>query len=159
MSYFSTLLCGRAHSLFLPSDLKDDVESFVLMHQKGGATAERAPFRRQLDFWAFSISTAVATNLPPRSDASSKWGAKFADTEAVELPEDLCDLLAIIALAELGPEHEGFNDPAVIIELGNRFAGAGAPEVLKHLRNPDLRLTPLEKALEFAAQMYSEAPM
>ncbi len=153
MSYFATMLSAQAHTLRLPADVKEDVERFVLQHSKGGSKPERTPFRRQLDFWAFSIATALAKKKKPLGGPSSRWGRKFADTRAVQLPEDLCNLLAVLALAELGAEHEGIDDPAEIVELGNRFAGAGAPEVLRSLKSPDLRLTPLEKALDLADGM------
>ena len=72
------------------------------------------------------------------------------------MPDDLCEMLAVIALATLGPEHEGIDDPAQIIELGNRLAGAGCPELLTQLSKPDLRITILDKAVEFAKAMRSK---
>lgn len=157
MSYFSSVLSSQAHTLRLPKAGKDEVERYVLQHQKAGATPEGAPFRRQVDFWAFSIATAVALGLPPLEEKSSKWGKKFADTRAVQMPEVVCEMLAVLALTELGAEHPGLDDPAEIVELGNRLAGAGAPEVLKRLHDPDLRLTVLEKALEFAGTLYADS--
>ena len=153
MSYFTVLLSSQAHTLRLPTESRDDVERYVLQHQKGGANAERAPFRRQLDFWAFAIATAVAADLQPLAEPSSVWGRKFVDTRTVQMPDDLCDLLAVLALKYLGPEGDGVDDPAEIVEVGNRLAGAGCPELLAKLNNPDLRVTTLDKALEFAAQM------
>lgn len=156
MNYFTTFLSTQAHTLRLPDQSKDDVERYVLQHQKGGLTSlERAPFRRQLDFWAFSIATALASGVEPLADGSSVWGKKFADTRSVQMPDNLCELLAVIALTELGHEHEGVDDPKQIIELGNRFAGAGCPKVLEQLNDPDLRITALEKALNFATSLRS----
>ena len=157
MNYFTTLLSAQAHTLRLPDKSKDDIERYVLQHQKGSVTPERAPFRRQLDFWAFAIATAIASGTPPIDKASSSWGRKFADTRSVQMPDGLCEMLAVVTLTTLGPEHEDIDDPAQIIELGNRFAGAGCPEVLKHLSEPDLRITTLDKALEFARAMRSSA--
>lgn len=156
MNYFTTLLSSQAHTLRLPDQSKDDVERYVLQHQKGSASPERAPFRRQLDFWAFSITTALANGMPPLTEGSSTWGKKFADTRSVQMPDGLCELLAVIALVELGPEHDGIDDPKQIIELGNRLAGAGCPKVLEQLSDPDLRLTALDKVLEFATSLRSE---
>ena len=157
MNYFTTLLSAQAHTLRLPDKSKDDIERYVLQHQKGSVTPERAPFRRQLDFWAFAIAIAIANRTPPLDKPSSSWGRKFADTRAVQMPDGLCEMLAVIALTTLGPEHEGTDDPAQIVELGNRLAGAGCPELLKRLSEPDLRITTLDKALEFARAMRSEA--
>ena len=156
MSYFSVLLSSQAHTLRLPTIAKDDVERFVQQHQTGGTTAERAPFRRQLDFWAFSVVTAIAQGLSPLPEPSSKWGSKFADTRAVPLPEGLCDLLAVLALSQLGIDHAGLDDPSEVIELGNRLAGAGVPVVLSRLQDPDLRATALDKVLDFAARLRTE---
>lgn len=155
MNYFTTLLSSQAHTLRLPDKSKDDIERYVLQHQKGSVSPERAPFRRQLDFWAFAIATATANGTPRLPEPSSKWGRKFADTRSVQMPDGLCEMLAVVALTTLGPEHEGIDDPGQIIEVGNRLAGAGCPELLKQLSEPNLRITTLDKALEFARAMRS----
>ena len=157
MNYFTTLLSTQAHTLRLPDQSKDDIERYVLQHQKGNVSPERAPFRRQLDFWAFAIATAIASRTPPLKENSAKWGRKFADTRSVQMPDGLCEILAVIALTTLGPDHEGIDDPAQIIELGNRFAGAGCLTLLKQLNDPDLRTTALDKTLKFARILRSEA--
>ena len=150
MSHFIQLLSQKAHPLRLPRKHGADVQRYVLAHQTA-ATYDRAPFRRQLDFWAFSVAVALARDLPPLDGPSSKWGDKFVDTRNVEMQKELCDLLAVAAFHHLGVEHDGINDPVRIIEIGNRLAGAGCPAVLEHLGSRDLRLTPLEKALNCAA--------
>lgn len=158
MNYYTSLLTSQAHVLRLPNQSKDDIERFVLQHQKGGSAGfEMTPFRRQLDFWAFSIASAIAQGLPPLADPSNKWGSKFADTspKTVIMPDGLCEMLAVITFVTLGPEHKDVDDPAQIIEIGNRFAGAGCPELLKQLSNPDLRITALDKVLGFAASLRS----
>jgi hypothetical protein len=156
MNFFTTFLSSQAHTLRLPNQSKDDVERYVLQHQKGGAASfERAPFRRQLDFWAFSIVTALASGLEPLADGSSAWGKKFTDTRSVQMPDQLCELLAVIALTEFGYDHDGIDDPKQIVELGNRFAGAGCPKVLEQLSDPDLRITALQKALNFSSSLRS----
>ena len=156
MNYFTTLLSSQAYTLRLPNQSKDDIERYVLQHQKGSVSLERTPFRRQLDFWAFAIASAIARGIPPLEEPSANWGRKFADTRSVQMPDGLCEMLAVIALTTLGHNHEGIDDPPQIIELGNRFAGAGCPELLKQLSNPDLRTTVLDKALEFARILRSE---
>ncbi len=156
MNHFTILLSTHAHTLRLPTQSKDEIERYVLQHQKGSVSPERAPFRRQLDFWAFAVATAIARRIGPLEEGSSRWGQKFADTRSVQLPDGLCELLAVIAIGTLGPDHEGVDDPAQIVELGNRFAGAGCPPLLKQLNDPDLRTTALDKALEFAASLRRE---
>lgn len=159
MNYYTSLLTAQTYALRLPSHSKDDIERFVLQHQKGGTAGfEGTPFRRQLDFWAFAIASAIAQGLPPLSDPSVKWGTKFADTSprTVIMPDGLCEMLAVITFVTLGPQHKDVDDPAQIIELGNRFAGAGCPELLKQLNNPDLRLTTLDKLLGFAISLRSD---
>ena len=157
MNYFTTILSSQAHTLRLPSQSKDDIERYVLQHQKGNGSPERAPFRRQLDFWAFAIASAIANRTPPLNENSAKWGRKFADTRSVEMPDALCEILAVIALATLGPDHEGINDPSHVIELGNRFAGAGCLKLLEQLSDPALRTTALDKTLAFARTLRSKA--
>ena len=156
MNYFTTLLSSRSHTLRLPNESKEDIERLVLQHQKGPASPERAPFRRQLDFWAFAIASAIARGTPPLKEPSSRWGHKFVDTRSVQMPDELCEMLAVITLATLGPDNEDVDDPTQIIELGNQLAGAGCPELLKHLNDPNLRTTVLDKALEFAKSLRPE---
>ena len=155
MSHFARLLSQQAHTLRLPQQSEDDVQRHVRMHQS--ASPERAPFRRQLDFWAFSIATALAQGLEPLEGPSSSWGRKFIDTRQVQMSDGLCDLLAVVAFHYLGSDHEDIDDPAQIIEVGNRFAGAGCPVVLDELTNPDFRSTALKKILDFAASLHSNA--
>ena len=154
MAYFRTLLSSKAHTLRFPKEHKDDVDRLVRMHQSSSVSSEMAPFHRQLDLWAFAIATAVSLGLPPLSEKSAKWGRKFADTRSVDMGESLCEILAVLALTTLGPEHDSVDRPAEIVEVGNRLAGAGVPEVLKRLKDPDLRTTTLDKAIEFAAELH-----
>lgn len=155
MSYFAGRLSLKAHSLHLPRNSADDVQRHVRMHQTAGP--EHAPFRRQLDFWAFSIAAALALDLPPLDQPSSQWGRKFADTKSVEIPDDLCDLLAVLAFHHLGDDHDDIDDPAQIIEIANRYAGAGCPVVLEQFSRSDLRLTPLAKILDLAAELHTNS--
>ena len=155
MSYFTTLLSSQARTLRLPSQSKDDIERYVLQHQKGNVSPEQAPFRRQLDFWAFAIASAIADGTPPLEDPPASWGRKFADTRSVQMPDGLCEMLAVIALTTLGPDHEGTDDPAQIIELGNRFAGAGCPKLLNQLSDPNLRATAPGDCFILAGRMSS----
>lgn len=60
MSYFTQLLTAQAHSLRLPTGIKEHAERFV-RQGSSGATPERLPFRRMLDFWAVAIGYAIAT--------------------------------------------------------------------------------------------------
>ncbi len=158
MSYFTQLLSQQTHTLRLPAQSEDDIQRHVLMHQSS-ANAELAPFRRQLDCWAFSIATALANGLEPLDAPSSSWGRKFADTRSVQMSDGLCNLLAVVAFHHLGSEHEDIDNPGQIIEVGNRFAGAGCPVVLSYLTTRDLRLTALSKILDFAQSLYESAPI
>ncbi|MCY3669009.1 MAG: ATP-binding protein [Gemmatimonadetes bacterium] len=155
MAYFAQLLTQRAYALRLPRKYSDKVQQYVTQHQLG-VGVERAPFRRQLDFWAFSIATALAYDLAPLEKPSSQWGKKFVDTKSVTMPDPLCDMLAIAAFYHLGYDHLKIDDPAQMIEVNNQLAGAGCPRVFKYLENPDLRLTPLDKALNLAASMVAD---
>ena len=154
MNYFKALLTDRAHSLFLPKKRKDDIQRYVRQHQQGAASKpEAAPFGRQLDFWALAFATAVARGVPPLKAQPSQGGYKFVDTRSVEMSDELCELLAVVALGALGPDHEGVEDPARIIRLANQYAAAGCEELLLRLRDPDLRLSTLDKAINFATEL------
>ena len=154
MNYFKALLTNRTHSLFLPSRWKDDIRRYVRQHQKGAASnPEAAPFGRQLDFWALAFATAVARGVPPLESRPSQGGHKFADTRSVEMSDELCELLAVLALGALDADDEGVADPARIIELANQYAAAGCEELLLRLRDPDLRLSTLDKAINFATEL------
>ena len=155
MSAIHRLITSGAYALRLPEAHQDAVHRVVQQHQTGRARPEQHPFARQLNFWALAIATAVARGLEPAS--GSVRLRKFVDTRAVDMPEKLCELLAVIALARLGPEHEDVDNPAAIVKLGNRYAAAGCADLVTRLTDPDLRLTPLEKALEFAAELRDKA--
>lgn len=154
-TYFAQLLSQKPHQLRLPREHAEDVLRYV-RHQQSKASPERVPFRRQLDFWALSVAVALARGLEPFEGPSTKWGQRFLDTTDVEMSKDLCDLLAVAAFHHLDAEHEDIADPAQIVEVGNRLAAVGCPLVLKQLGNPDLRLTPLDKALDYAASTLRE---
>lgn len=154
MTAIHRLITSGAYALRLPEAQENAIHRVVQQHQSGRARPEQHPFGRQLDFWALAIATAVAQNLDPVSESVRL--RKFVDTRAVEMPERLCDLLAVVALATLGPEHEDVDNPAEIVKLANRYAAAGCPVLLSRLTDSNLRLTPLEKALEFVTEMRDE---
>ena len=153
MNYFRALLTNHTHRLFLPEKWKDDIQRYVQRQQKGSArNPEVAPFERQLDFWALALVTAVARGVPRERSRPSDGGHRFADTRSVEMSDELCELLAVITLGELGLEHDDVGDPGRIIEIGNQYAAAGCEELLVCLRNPDLRLSTLDKIMDFVSE-------
>lgn len=158
MNYFRALLTSRAHSLFLPKKRRNDIQRYVRQHQKGAASSpETAPFERQLDFWALAVVTGIARGVAPSDTRPRQGGHKFADTRSVEMSDELCELLAVVALGSLGAEDEDVENPARIIDVANRLAAAGCEELLMRLRDPDLRLTTLDKAINFATTLARSA--
>lgn len=157
MKYFAALLSATAYSLRLPKSLRDDVSRYVRQHKKGPANPEQAPFRRQLDFWAYSVAVAVSEELEPVDAKSARRGHPFVDTRSVQMPDDLCALLAVVTAARLGPDQEGLAEPGQIIEFGNRLAAAGCRLVLRELRDGDLRLTPLDKVRAQAESLFGKS--
>ena len=156
MSYFTNLLSASAHSLLLPKEHKSNVERYVSMHQVTRAPRERAPFRRKLDFWAFSLAAALVKDLSPIEGPPSKWGEKFIDTKQVDMGNDLCSLLAVVALAKLGQDHENVADPSRIIDLANRLAAVGCGVVLNRLTSNTIRLRPLDRVIGLAKDLQKE---
>lgn len=106
------------------------------------AGGQNRPFPRQVDLWAFSIVTALALELAPREGRVSQWGKTFIYTSQGIIDNDLGSLLAIVAVAKLGLDDPGVAETGQIIELANRLAAAGCPEVLRKLENSPLRTTP-----------------
>lgn len=154
MNYFKALLTSRTHSLFFPAKWKDDIQRYVRQHQQGGSSnPEAVPFGRQLDFWTLAFATAVARGVPPLESPPAQNGHKFVDTRSVEMSDELCELLAVVAVGALGPDDEGIEDPSRIIEIANQYAAAGCEELLLRLRDPDLRLSTLDKAINFATDL------
>ena len=153
MSDFAELFRSRSHGLVLPQDDDDEVNRYVAMHSGERERVERRPFRRQVDFWAFSIATALALKLEPREGTVGRWGKSFIYTNQGILDNDLCSLLALIAVAKLGHDDPEVDEPRRIIDLANRLAGAGCPVVLRELAETDLRTTPLDRALQFASSL------
>ena len=153
MSDFADLFKVRGHGLVLPRDDENMINRYVAMHSGERESAERRPFPRQVDFWAFSIATALALNLEPREGPAGRWGKNFIYTSQGIMDSDLCALLAVIAVAKLGHDDPEVGEPRRIVDLANRLAGAGCPVVLKDLAETDLRTTPLDRALELARSL------
>ena len=151
MSDFAGILKARSYALVLPKEYDDDINRYVAMHSGERESVERRPFRRQVDFWAFSIATALALKLEPREGTVAQWGKRFIYTNQGILDNDLGSLLAVIAVAKLGHDDPEVDEPRRIVELSNRLAGAGSPVVLREFAEIDLRTTPLDRALEFAS--------
>lgn len=156
MSDFGALLSARAYGLVLPRSDEAQIDRYVAMHSSQRASAERHPFRRQVDFWAFSIVAALAWDLPPREDPPTRWGKVFIYTSQGILDNDLCSLLAVIAVAKLGHEDPEVAEARRILEIANRLAGAGCPEVLRKLSENTLRTTPLDRAVELARTLHEQ---
>ena len=153
VSDFADIFKSRSHGLVLPQDDDEAINRYVAMHSGERESVERRPFRRQVDFWAFSIATALALKMEPREGPTGRWGKKFIETSQGILDNELCSLLAIIAVAKLDHDDPEVDEPRRIIDLANRLAGAGCPVVLKELAESDLRTTPLDRALELARSL------
>ena len=150
MSDFADLFSRRGYSLVLPKSDEAQIERYVAMHASDRASVERRPFRRQVDFWAFSVVAALAWDLAPRDGPPTNWGKVFIYTNHGILNNDLCSLLSVIAIAKLGHDDPEVGEPRRIVELANRLAGAGSPVVLRKLSENSLRTTPLDRAVELA---------
>lgn len=153
MSDFADIFKSRSHALVLPRDDGDAINRYVAMHSGDRASVERRPFPRQVDFWAFSITTALAMKLEPRKGLPKRWGKNFIYTSQGIMDNNLCALLAVITVAKLGHDAPEVGEPRRIVDLANRLAGAGCPVVLKALDETDLRTTPLDRALELARSL------
>ena len=153
MSDFRTIFTGRNDRLALPRSDKARIDSYVAHQSVARGSVENVPFRRQVDFWAFAIGTALAMKLEPRSDPVSQWGYGFIYTSQGILDDDLCSLLVVVATAKLGYDNSEVDKPGKIIELANRLAGAGCPVVLEKLAENSLRTTPLDQVITFARQL------
>lgn len=153
MNYFGSLLASKALPLMLPKDGEEKIHRFVEAHQSGQSDPERWPFRRQLDFWAFSIAYALTTGIEPLASTASL--RKFIDTRAVQVPDELSEWLVVVAFSKIGHNDPEASDPGKIIDMCNRLAGAGAPEVIRHLQKNVLG-TPLESMLSLAESHLSD---
>ncbi len=153
MNSFADAFREKSHGLVLPQEDDDVISRYVSMHSGEKENIESRPFRRQVDFWMFSIATALALKLDPRDGTVSKWGKSFIYTSQGILDNDLCALLAVIAVAKLGCDNPEVNEPKNILELANRLAGSGCPVVLEELSKNALRTTALDQAIEFAGDL------
>lgn len=153
MSDFADLFRARAYGLVLPRKDEEAINRYVAMHSGDRESVELRPFRRQVDFWAFSVATALALKLEPREGPAGRWGKNFIYTSQGIMDSDLCALLAVIAVAKLGHDHPEVGEPKQIVALANGLAGAGCPEVLNRLSKTDLRTTPLDCALHLARSL------
>ena len=155
MNEFSDLLSSRQFGLVLPKRDKEQIERYVAQSGRD-VSVERVPFRRQVDFWAFSIATALTIKLEPVEGPPSRWGTVFIYSSQGVMNNDLCSLLAVVATAKMGIDSADVGDPGRIIEFSNRLAGAGCPVVLRKLSETSLRTTPLDRAIALATSLRDE---
>ncbi len=156
--YFSHILTSSRCSLYLPKDAREDIFRLVSAHRQTKTTRQMAPFRRQADFWLLCIGVALAGGLPPLEGSPNPpkgWGYKFNDTRDVQLPTEVYNLLSVVAFEALNHDPDRISDPVQIINVANGLAGAACDQVLEKLTSKDLRLTPLDKALELARSTYN----
>ena len=153
VSDFADIFKFRSHRLVLPRDDDDAINRYVAMHSGERESVERRPFRRQVDFWAFSIAAALALKLDPQEGPVGRWGKYFINTSQGIMDDALCALLAVIAVAKLGHDDPEVDESRRIIDIANRLAGAGCPVVLEELSKNVLRTTPLDRALELARSL------
>ena len=156
MNEFFNRFSSRQYGLRLPKLHKDQVERYVAQSGRN-VSAERIPFQRQLDFWAFSIVTALTRKLEPLAGTPSQWGTVFIYSSQGIMDNDLCSLLAVVATARMGVDSPDFDDPARIIEMSNRLAGAGCPVVLEYLSKAPLQITPLDRVITLARSLLTAA--
>ena len=153
MSNFADRFRARGHGLILPREDEAAINRYVATHSGERENVERRPFRRQVDFWAFCIAAALALKLEPREGPTARWGKNFIYTSQGIMDNDLCSLLAVIAVARLGHDNPEVTETRRIVDLANRLAAAGCPVVLKELSGNPLRTTPLDQALELARSL------
>ena len=153
MSDFANRFSSSYFGLVLPKGDNEEISRYVAMHSTERGSVERRPFRRQVDFWAFSLSTALAMCLEPREGSPNSWGKVFIYTSQGILSDELCSLLAVVAVARIGQDDPEIAEPRRIVDLANRLAGAGCPAVLKKLSEDPLRTTPLDRAIELARSL------
>ena len=156
MSDFAHLFLARGYGLALPREDEDKINRFVAMHSGERDSVERRPFPRQVDFWAFSLATALALKLQPREGPVGRWGKNFIYTSQGIMDDDLCSLLAVISVAKLGHDVPETGEPRRIVEFANSLAGAGCPKVLEKLSEDALRTTPLDRAIELARTLQEQ---
>jgi len=156
VSDFAGIFRAKGHALMLPREDEDAINPYVAMHSGERENVESRPFPRQVDFWAFSIAVALAMKRAPREGPTSRWGKNFIYTSQGIMDNDLCALLAVIAVAKLGHDDPEVAEPRRIIDLANRLAGAGCPVVLRRLSESTLYETPLDRALELARSLQGQ---
>ena len=155
MNYFESLLSSKGLPLMLPKACEEQVHKYVEMHQKRSIKSrERTPFRRQIEFWTFSISYALAHQIEPLN--GRKGLKKFADTRSVQIGDELSEWLTVVAFSKIGPTDRRAAEPGAIIEVCNWLAGAGAPHVIRKMQENSIK-TPLENALDLAESLIKKS--
>jgi len=146
---------AKSYNLMLPREYDGRIDRYIRVHSKGSSDdAEGRPFHRQIDFWGFCIATALARNLTPRDGPAKKWGKAFVySNQANIMEEELCSLLAIVAVAKFGLNDQAAIDTRQVIELANCLAAVGCREVIRQLEENTLSITNLEKMLDFSLQL------
>ena len=153
MTDFAKALSARGHGLVLPRADDEAINRYVAMHSGNQVSVERQPFPRQVDFWAFSIASALAMDLEPRQGTVTSWGKVFIYASQGIMDSDLSALLTVVAVAKVGHAAADVGEPRRIVQLANRLAGAGCPFVLQKLSEDSLRTTPLDRVIELGRSL------
>ncbi len=150
MNNFSEMLKSEHIGLVLPIGDDDKLSQYVAMHSRDKQSVENRPFRRKVDFWAFSIAIATALSLEPLKGTVSSWGKTFIYSSQGILNDELSSLLAVLTIAKFGHEDPDVHTPRKIIDHANRLAGAGCPHVLNGIETQNFSTSVLDRVLEYA---------
>ncbi len=152
---------GAQHRLRLPEATRERANDWIRTQTTTRhRSADQAPFGRMIDFWFMSIAWAVHHGLEPVGSASGtsfvSLGPNVNDIRTFEAWRG--DLLAALAVRDIGPDSPSVMDPRTIIDLANRYAEAGSVPLLDHLiRTQDLALPRLYQVAEIFAEISDEA--
>lgn len=152
---------GSQHRLLLPDQIKDRAMPWIQTQAtRTYRTADQAPFRRMVDFWFASIEWAVRHGISPVREPTGKLFVNLGPNpnDIRHLEEWRADLLAILAVRELGADSPDVSDTRKIIALANAYAEAGAPLLLDALeQGTDLALPRLYLVAEILSGLVTEA--
>jgi hypothetical protein len=152
---------GSQHRLLLPEEIKE--RAIPLIQTQATTTfrnADHAPFHRMIDFWFTAIAWAVHHGVEPVQQPTGKFfvalGPNTQDIRHFE--EWRADLLAILAVRDFGAHSPDVMDTRKVIDLANRYAEAGAPLLLEHLKeNTDLSLPRLYLVADIFSEIVTQA--
>lgn len=143
--------------LRLPSAYFEDVKAYCQTRPEGGRKPDstQSPFPRYVDFWFMSVCAGVALSAKVPDEPVGGWRGFITGSEGLGADGWRVDLLELLAIAARD-DAAVVGEPRQVLDIANRFASAGVPQVLEWLRSG--QSDPIDNVLDRLRERFGIEP-